>query len=118
MDVAAGRERRVSKMKLPEGRKSEKRKMDNQLNCSCCLLVSKAEPLWLPPCAMTFESARFLSKINDLPVFSYRISLHRVFTAVQFDLKCTLKNAAEFIVRGKTAKVCGREECTHEMIGV
>lgn len=65
--------------------------MDNQLNCSCWLLVSKAQLLRLFPCAVTCESARFLLKINDLPVFSYSISLHTIFIAVHFNLKCTLK---------------------------
>lgn len=85
---------KVSKMKLLEGGKTEKINMGNQLSYSC----------WLLPCATTFESARFLSKINDLPVFSYRISLHRVYTVAQFDSNRALKDIAEFIVRGKTAK--------------
>lgn len=70
---------RASEMRVE---KPEKSSMGNQLSCSC----------WLLPCATTFESARFLLKINDLPVFSYRISLHGVYTAVQFDLK-TLQNS-------------------------
>lgn len=75
VDVVAGREQRAGEKELSEGGKNEERKMDNQLNHSCWLLVSKAEPLWLLPCAMTFKSARFLSEINDLPVFCHRISL-------------------------------------------
>ncbi len=72
----------VSKMKLLEAGITKERKMDYQLSCSCWLLVSKAEMLWLLPGALTFELALFLSKINDLPVFSYRISRHRVYSSV------------------------------------
>lgn len=88
--------------------------MDNQLNHSCWLLVSKAEPLWLLPCAVTFKSARFLAEINDLPVFCHRISLLGVYAAAQFVSRCTFRSTLQnLLFEARQQRYAGGEECTH-----
>lgn len=65
-------------------------------------------------------AAGFLSKINDFPVFSYRISLLRVYTAVRYDLKKKKerkkrekKTQQDSLLEARKAKVCERKACRH-----
>lgn len=90
------------------------------VRCSCARVeklrgeiwvTSWAAVRWLPPCVPTFKSTCFLSKINDLPVFGYRISLRRVYTAVQFDYRIHCQRPD----RKMHVRVEAYRSCTHQL---
>lgn len=56
---------------------------------------------------MTFKLARFLLKINDLPVLAYSVSLqYAVHLGLTYAVEKNHPKTAEFMAEGKTSKVC------------